>query len=285
MWIDWDQNGIFDDPIELVENTPLPPGTHSLPITAPPYAVPGMTFARCRISSAGGLSPVGPAPDGEVEDHTLFIANGYVAWGRLQWPPATTSYVGTASVDIYGRCWHNGLTPPSTSPAPGIVAEVGYGPDGSDTPWDTNWTWSVATFNSQTMETNNDEYVGQITINATGSYDYAFRFSRNGIDWTYADLNPGSTDGYTNTMAGDITIISLPKFTITNIVSTATNTTVWWPSEARVLYQLQYTTNLTTNMPAAWSNVGSTVLGPINMLSDTNVVPPRFYRVIAPNAN
>jgi hypothetical protein len=35
--------------------------------------VPGDTFARFRLSSAGGLSPTGEAADGEVEDHEVTI--------------------------------------------------------------------------------------------------------------------------------------------------------------------------------------------------------------------
>ena len=41
------------------------------------FAVPGSananatTFARFRFSTTGGLSPTGPAPDGEVEDYQL----------------------------------------------------------------------------------------------------------------------------------------------------------------------------------------------------------------------
>ena len=46
-----------------------------------PYFVPAgtptsettPTYARFRLSSLGGLSPAGPAADGEVEDYTLFI--------------------------------------------------------------------------------------------------------------------------------------------------------------------------------------------------------------------
>ena len=39
----------------------------------PPDSVAGTTFARIRISTAGGLSPTGPAFDGEVEDYAVTI--------------------------------------------------------------------------------------------------------------------------------------------------------------------------------------------------------------------
>jgi hypothetical protein len=44
-----------------------------VPVTAPAISVIGLTFARCRISTAGGLRPDGLANDGEVEDHTVTI--------------------------------------------------------------------------------------------------------------------------------------------------------------------------------------------------------------------
>lgn len=214
----------IDHPAEMVENTFLSDGHHSLSVTAPAYAVPANTFARCRISSGGGLSPIGAALDGEVEDHSLTVDDGYVDWGRLQYPTNVTinAYIGTMSEDIYGRCWHDGLTPPSTNAAPGLVAQVGYGPDGSDTPWDSNWNWFNTSFNSQTMEPNNDEYVGVVTIPSAGTYDYAFRYSLNSIDWTYADAD-GSNNGYTNTQAGDIVVTALPKISITNITTVITS--------------------------------------------------------------
>jgi len=219
-----------------------------------------------------------------VEDHKIVVDDGFVDWGRLQWPPVTTSYVGTDSENIFGRCWHDGLTPPSTNAAPGLIAELGFGPDGSDTPWDTNWTWIAAAFNPQTMEPNNDEYVAVLNIGSTGRYDYAYRYSLNGIDWTYADSD-GSNNGYTNTEAGDITVTTLPAFSITNIEYSATSTTatIWWPAEDRVVYRLQYAPELATNT-TVWSNIGSEVTGPANSQADPNANTSRFYRVVAPYA-
>ncbi len=290
IWIDWNRNGKFDHPAEMVYNAYLSNGHHTPSITVPANAVPGYTFARCRIVAPGstGTTPTGVALSGEIEDHAVTIGDGYVDWGRLQWPTNITisTYVGTPSEDIYGRCWHNGLTPPSTNAAPGLIAQVGYGPDGSDTPWDSSWSWFGTTFNSQTSEPNNDEYVGTVTIASTGRYDYAYRYSLNGTDWTYADAD-GSTGGYTNTQAGDIIVSALPPFSITNVamVATSSTATIMWGAEARVLYQLQFATNLTTNMPSAWSNIGGEVQGPLNSQSDPAATNhPRFYRVVAPYA-
>jgi hypothetical protein len=42
-------------------------------VNVPPTANLGNTFARFRISSAGGLGSSGAAADGEVEDHLITV--------------------------------------------------------------------------------------------------------------------------------------------------------------------------------------------------------------------
>jgi hypothetical protein len=117
--------------------------------------------------------------------------------------------VGVASAYIYGQCWHNGLTPPSTNPAPGLIAQLGYGPSASYPPGHPGWSWTTASFHSQTNQPDNDEYRGKLTINTPGTYDYAFRFSLNGIDWIYCDLDT-TTNGYTSSQAGVIVVKPVP---------------------------------------------------------------------------
>ncbi|MGB9623976.1 MAG: GEVED domain-containing protein [Phycisphaerae bacterium] len=73
-WIDFNANGSWADPGEQVFfSTPLVGGVNALLVAVPAGAVPGPTFARFRYSSAGGLSFVGQAPDGEVEDYQFII--------------------------------------------------------------------------------------------------------------------------------------------------------------------------------------------------------------------
>ncbi|MCP4542822.1 MAG: hypothetical protein GY832_37345 [Chloroflexi bacterium] len=76
-WIDFNGNGIFDDPAEhlfggisiLLGPGPNPPLAFPVPLTA----VPGSTYARFRLSNTGGLAPTGFAPVGEVEDYLVEI--------------------------------------------------------------------------------------------------------------------------------------------------------------------------------------------------------------------
>jgi uncharacterized repeat protein (TIGR01451 family) len=75
-WVDWNRDGVFgDSPGEQIATdltVPLGPPTTLSP-TVPAGAVPGITYARFRCSSATGLGPTGPAPDGEVEDYALGV--------------------------------------------------------------------------------------------------------------------------------------------------------------------------------------------------------------------
>jgi len=70
-WIDWNGDGIWH-PHEQVSNRHLSHGDHDIAVQAPSYTVLH-PFARFRISSQGGLEPWGEAPDGEVEDHQIFL--------------------------------------------------------------------------------------------------------------------------------------------------------------------------------------------------------------------
>jgi hypothetical protein len=73
-WADWDLNGKFDGYEQIITDMPVGPGSFTTPITVPGIATPGsQTYLRFRVSSIQGLPPMGPAPDGEVEDYMAFI--------------------------------------------------------------------------------------------------------------------------------------------------------------------------------------------------------------------
>ncbi len=78
-WIDFNQDGDWlDDGEQLFTAVNVVAGDENiLSFTIPAGALPGPTYARFRLSTAGGLSPTGEAPVGEVEDYitTLFASN------------------------------------------------------------------------------------------------------------------------------------------------------------------------------------------------------------------
>jgi len=73
-WVDFDGDGTWYQADEhVVINQAVSSGTHTFNYTVPTTAVPGVTFARLRISANGGEMSDGPSPDGEVEDYRLRI--------------------------------------------------------------------------------------------------------------------------------------------------------------------------------------------------------------------
>ncbi|MEM9824940.1 MAG: GEVED domain-containing protein [Planctomycetota bacterium] len=71
-FIDFDQDGVFGNNAGEVFTASLAAGRQTLSIAVPATAA-GTTFARFRISSAGGLAATGLAADGEVEDYYLKV--------------------------------------------------------------------------------------------------------------------------------------------------------------------------------------------------------------------
>jgi uncharacterized membrane protein len=83
-WIDFNRDGDFNDAGEQIfAGQTLATGDNLLNFTATAGASPGGTFARFRVSSAGGLSPTGLASDGEVEDYAITIVSGAPAFVNL----------------------------------------------------------------------------------------------------------------------------------------------------------------------------------------------------------
>jgi len=76
-WVDWNADGDWDDPGEHVfADEILSAGINTLTLNVPAKAAPGQTMARFRFSTQRGLSYDGSAPDGEVEDYQVRIADG-----------------------------------------------------------------------------------------------------------------------------------------------------------------------------------------------------------------
>jgi hypothetical protein len=73
IWVDFNADGMWQHPAEQVFSGYLSAGIHHVSVTPPPNTVPGKTYMRGRISSTGGLTPEGPADDGEVVDALVHI--------------------------------------------------------------------------------------------------------------------------------------------------------------------------------------------------------------------
>jgi hypothetical protein len=125
---------------------------------------------------------------------------------NLQHPPTTSAATGTSVEFIYGRIFENGVTQ-GTDGDPTVRAEVGYGPASANPQNQSGWVWTPATFNIQAG--NDDEYRVQITAPASGSWRYTSRFSLDGINWTYCDLDGAGSNpdlGFDLTQLGVLTV-------------------------------------------------------------------------------
>jgi hypothetical protein len=126
-----------------------------------------------------------------------------IAWSNLDGPPSTTVAVFSSSPPVYGRAEITAVTnqPGAT---PGLVAQLGFGPDGTDPAADPAWQWFDALYSAEAGS--GDRFVASFTPTASGQYDYAFRYSYDNGGWVYADLD-GSVNGYSPSQAGALTVM------------------------------------------------------------------------------
>ncbi len=74
-FFDWNNNGVFTDAGEAIAELSVVAGNNNLSVPVPAGAVTNTSLgARFRISTAGGLTSVGGAVDGEVEDYSVNVA-------------------------------------------------------------------------------------------------------------------------------------------------------------------------------------------------------------------
>jgi len=104
-WVDFNADGVWGPAEQVLNGLVLVPGVNSnVCFNVPIGAVLGPTFARFRLSSAGGLAPAGAAQDGEVEDYLVAIyqprnASGNLAVTNILRVSASTAAVWWASAD------------------------------------------------------------------------------------------------------------------------------------------------------------------------------------------
>ena len=174
---------------------------NAAPLAGTQFTDTGLENARRYYYVVRALDAAGneSAPSNEVSA----LPHLMIGWANLQWPPslAHTISVTTRTGNVYGQVWIDGATS-APGPTPGLLAQLGFGPDGSQ-PTDA-WTWVDASFNTQVGS--NDEFVASLLPESVGTFDYAYRYSTTGgRDWVYADLD-GIQNGYSPAQAGSLAV-------------------------------------------------------------------------------
>jgi len=137
-------------------------------------------------------------------EYTEDIGPPDVTWCDLRGPPSLQTDPGQPTPPIFGRVFAEDLTD-RVGMGAGITAQIGWGPDSSDPAASTAWQWHDAVYSGDSSQVY-DEYVASLTADATGTFDYAYRFSADGgATWRYCDLD-GSDNGYDPAQAGALDV-------------------------------------------------------------------------------
>jgi hypothetical protein len=101
-WIDFNANGVWTDAGEQIfTNQPLSSGANNgLPYDVPAGAVLGTTYSRFRCSTTAGLTPTGEAPDGEVEDYQVLIAQSSISVTKTASPTSLAEPGGSVTFTV-----------------------------------------------------------------------------------------------------------------------------------------------------------------------------------------
>jgi uncharacterized repeat protein (TIGR01451 family) len=111
-FFDWNNDGDFLDASEAIAELTVAAGNNNLTVAVPSGAITGTPIgARFRLSSAGGLTSVGGAVDGEVEDYMVTVSAGsgtnadygdYSGFGVATQTANSAIRIGTAVTDVEG---------------------------------------------------------------------------------------------------------------------------------------------------------------------------------------
>jgi glycosidase/chitodextrinase len=174
---------------------------NSAPVVGTTFTIDGLDNARTYYIVVRARDATGnaSAPSNEASGLPHLV----IGWANLQWPPETSHVISAVNrtENIYGQVWIDGVTN-EPGQTPSLIAQLGFGPDNSDPDGNAAWQWVDAAFNTDAG--NNDEFVASLLPEATGTFDYAYRYSvTGGRDWVYADLD-GIGNGYSTGQAGSL---------------------------------------------------------------------------------
>jgi LruC domain-containing protein len=97
-WIDWAQDGQFDEEDRIVSGQSVSAGSHTLLISVPNWAKAGPTWSRFRLSSVADILPTGGVSDGEVEDYPITVTETGIT---MTYYPSSSGFTTLAYEDLY----------------------------------------------------------------------------------------------------------------------------------------------------------------------------------------
>ncbi|HET9590127.1 MAG TPA: alpha-amylase family glycosyl hydrolase [Anaerolineales bacterium] len=174
------------------------------PLTGTSFDDSGLRNGQTHYYVVTALDSTGNESDYSNEVSALpFLTIG---WANLQWPPTLTHTLSAINRtdEVYGQVWIDGATD-QPGPTPSLIAQAGYGPEGSNPDGNLAWTWEAASFNVDAG--NNDEFKASFLPQSAGTFDYVYRYSTtNGNDWLYADFNGPIPTGSLPPNPGKLTV-------------------------------------------------------------------------------
>ena len=174
---------------------------NSSPVTVTNFTATGLANGGAYYFVAKAVDALGN--ESNASNEVSGVPHLIIGWANLQWPHTIAQTISAVrrTPNIYGQIWIDGVTN-LPGPTPGLRAQVGFGPSGSDP--STSWTWVESSFNTDVG--NNDEFVGSVLPDRIGTFDYAYRYTTtNGRDWLYADLS-GPVSGTALAQPGKMTV-------------------------------------------------------------------------------
>lgn len=135
------------------------------------------------------------------------LTSSSVDWCKLggeaiEAPPTVMLRGSAAGPVVYGQVFKMDVTSRSGA-GPGIKGALGYGAPGTAP---ATWTWTDASFNTDTGGGANDEFQATLPNPGVGTWKYAFRFNASDGAWSYCDADGLGTNGFTEDQAGTLTV-------------------------------------------------------------------------------
>ena len=206
---------------------------NSEPLTGTDFTDTGLRNGQAFFYVVTALDSVGN--ESAYSNEVMALPQLMIGWANLQWPPTLNHTISATNrtENVYGQVWIDGYTS-QPGPTPGLRAQLGFGPDGSNPDGNPVWTWVDAAFNVDAG--NNDEFMASLLPEFVGVFDYVYRFSTTGGQrWLYADQTgpipagdlPPIPGKLTVNSSGDLTPPSDPTGLMVSSTSPVSISLVW----------------------------------------------------------